>query len=310
MGFTSKLTEEEEFLKKRYVLLRKKKKRFQQLRSKRKNEEAEASETGPSKKRNKKSVTRSISETVKPIGPEKNAATARIRNISSFDAAANTLAAKELIKTGALKLKAESKTTFKRSLAKKKRDETGKKPVFQPFNPGSASSSDQNEDPSPTKAVTEHKNPASNNSVKTPTKNRKDGYNRFSKENRKFDRTAPRKGNTIYIHGYDLTESLLEEHFAKFGKIVKVDIEQSNKSGFITFDSFSAADKAIDKMNDAMVVGTRLKVSLARRQRMLESAVSSSVWAPLAVSHSDKGPTNVKEKRALVVYDEDFFADD
>lgn len=309
MGFTSKLTEEEEFLKKRYVILRKKKKNLQQLRSKRKQEEAEASETGPSKKKMKKGITRSISESVKQTGPEKNAAVARIRNISSFNAAANTAAAKELIKSGAIKLKVETKTTFKRSLAKKKREETGKKPVFQPFNPGSASSSDQNEDPSPTKTVSDQKNPTSNNSSKT-TNNRKEGYNRFSKENRKFDRSAPRKGNTIYIHGYELSASLLEEHFTKFGKIIKVDIEQNSKSGFITFNSFEAADKAIDKMNDAMVAGTRLKVSLARRQRMLESAVSSSVWAPLAVSHSDKGPTNVKEKRALVVYDEDLFSDD
>lgn len=302
MGFSSKLTEEEDFLKKKYAILRKKKKALQQLRMKRKQQENESAENGPTKAKQKKGLIKSTSDSSNI--PERKAV-ANIKNITSLNAAANTEAAKKLLKSGAIQLKVETKTTFKRSLSKKKRDEVTKKPVFQPFSPGSGtgSSSDQGDESNPKERPTliETNN---NNQPKKFTQNRKDGPNKFKKD-RKFERHGPKKGNTIYIHGCDLTEKLLEKHFKNFGKIIKIDIEQNSRSGFITYNSLDAADAAIEKMNDAMVEGTRLKVSLARRQKMLESAMSSSLWAPLVVTQSDKGPTNHREKRALVVYDDD-----
>ncbi|XP_039272166.2 negative elongation factor E-like [Styela clava] len=304
MTFSSKLTDEEEFLKKKYTVLRKKKKELQQLRMKRKQQENEAAENGPTKAKQKKGLMKSASDSILKCNiPERKDAVANIKNVS-LNAAANTEAAKKLIKSGAIQVKVKTKTTFKRSLSKKKRDEVMKKPVFQPFSPcsGTGSSSDQGDDMS----LKDQSNAieSNNNQPKKIVQNRKESPKKVKRE-RKFERHAPRKGNTIYIHGCDLTEKLLESHFQGFGKIIKIDIEQNARSAFITYNSLEAADVAIDKMNDAMVEGTRLKVSLARRQKMLESAMSSSLWAPLVVAQSDKGPTNRREKRALVVYDDD-----
>ena len=57
-----------------------------------------------------------------------------------------------------------------------------------------------------------------------------------------------------------------------------------------------------------MVQGIELKVSLARRQSVIEpinDASSSATWSTIAASHSQKG--SHKDKRELVAYDEDMF---
>ena len=55
-----------------------------------------------------------------------------------------------------------------------------------------------------------------------------------------------------------------------------------------------------------MVQGIELKVSLARRQPVIEpinDASSSATWSTIAASHSQKG--SHKDKRDLVAYDQD-----
>ena len=57
-----------------------------------------------------------------------------------------------------------------------------------------------------------------------------------------------------------------------------------------------------------MVQGIELKVSLARRQPVIEpinDASSSATWSPIAASHSQKG--SHKDKREMVTYEEDLF---
>ena len=58
----------------------------------------------------------------------------------------------------------------------------------------------------------------------------------------------------------------------------------------------------------SVVQGIELKVSLARRQPVIEpinDASSSATWSTIAASHSQKG--SHKDKRELVAYDEDMF---
>ena len=58
----------------------------------------------------------------------------------------------------------------------------------------------------------------------------------------------------------------------------------------------------------SVVQGIELKVSLARRQPVIEpinDASSSATWSTIAASHSQKG--SHKDKRDLVAYDEDMF---
>ena len=51
--------------------------------------------------------------------------------------------------------------------------------------------------------------------------------------------------------------------------------------GFVTYDSFEAAEAAIRDMDDVLVENCRLKVSLARKQPMLRSVIPITDWAGL-----------------------------
>lgn len=78
--------------------------------------------------------------------------------------------------------------------------------------------------------------------------------------------------------------------------------------GFVTFDKPEAAEQAILDHNSTVVQGIQLKVTMARRQPVIEpinDASSSTTWSTLAASHSQKG--SHKDKRELVTYDEDIF---
>lgn len=57
-----------------------------------------------------------------------------------------------------------------------------------------------------------------------------------------------------------------------------------------------------------MVSSIQLKVSLARRQPIIEpvhDVSSSSMWSPIAANYSQKSA--YKDKREIKVYDEDLF---
>ncbi len=78
--------------------------------------------------------------------------------------------------------------------------------------------------------------------------------------------------------------------------------------GFVTFDKPEAAESAIAEYDGNMVESIQLKVSMARRQPVIDpinEASSSTTWSTIAASHSQKG--SHKDKRELVAYDEDVF---
>jgi len=116
------------------------------------------------------------------------------------------------------------------------------------------------------------------------------------------------KGNTIYVFGYQITEELLKNTFAACGKIVNISMEVEKNCGFVTFDKAGATEQAIAEFNGHTVDGIQLKVSLARRQPVIDpinDASSSATWSTIAASHSQKG--SHKDKRDLVAYEEDIF---
>ncbi|XP_066581745.1 negative elongation factor E [Prorops nasuta] len=118
----------------------------------------------------------------------------------------------------------------------------------------------------------------------------------------------PKAGNTIFVCGYKVTEDFLKKHFQSFGNIINISMEAEKNRGFITFDKSDAAERAINDMDGSMVSSTQLKVSLARRQPVIEpvtDATTSTMWSPIAANYSQKSAH--KDKRELKVYEEDLF---
>lgn len=121
----------------------------------------------------------------------------------------------------------------------------------------------------------------------------------------------PRTGNTcttIFVCGYKITEDYLKKHFQSFGNIINISMEVEKNRGFITFEKLEAANRAISEMDGSMVSSIQLKVSLARRQPIIEpvgDAMSSSMWSPIAANYSQKSA--YKDRRDLKVYEEDLF---
>nr|CAG4648302.1 EOG090X0F8Z [Moina brachiata]SVE93308.1 EOG090X0F8Z [Moina brachiata] len=118
----------------------------------------------------------------------------------------------------------------------------------------------------------------------------------------------PKSGHTIYVFGYSITEDILRRTFQPFGTVVNISMEIEKNCGFVTFDKTTSADRAISEMNGSMVSGIQLKVSLARRQPVIEpinDASSSTTWSTIAARSSQKG--SYKDKRDLVTYEEDLF---
>lgn len=151
----------------------------------------------------------------------------------------------------------------------------------------------------------------------------------------------PRAGNTIFVSGYKISEDYLKKHFTSFGNILNISMEAEKKwvfilkifgfrvhwvinwfignlldfnlkndfsRGFITFDKPEAAERAISERDGSMVSSIQLKVSLARRQPVIEpinDTTSSAVWSSIAANYSQKSAH--KDARDMKVYDEDLF---
>uniref|UniRef100_A0A8C3G0B2 Negative elongation factor complex member E n=1 Tax=Cyclopterus lumpus TaxID=8103 RepID=A0A8C3G0B2_CYCLU len=98
------------------------------------------------------------------------------------------------------------------------------------------------------------------------------------------ERRGVRKGNTVYVYGSGLGEDNLRSSFSQHGNII--------------------ASPWTIHLNGAMVGDVHIKVSIARKQPMLDAATGKSVWASLAVQNSTKG--SYRDKRNQVVYNEDF----
>lgn len=119
------------------------------------------------------------------------------------------------------------------------------------------------------------------------------------------ERRAPRKGNTVYVHGVGMKKQVLTDAFAKFGKIIDLATDPPRNCAFVTFEKMESADQAIQELNNTMIEDVSVKVSIARKQPMLDAAIEKSVWGQLAFHNSVKG--SHKDKRAQVIYSEDLF---
>lgn len=78
--------------------------------------------------------------------------------------------------------------------------------------------------------------------------------------------------------------------------------------GFVTFDKPEAAERAISEMDGSMVSSIQLKVSLARRQPVIDpinDTAASSMWSSIAANYSQKSAH--KDRRDMKIYDEDIF---
>ncbi|KAI2802880.1 hypothetical protein RDWZM_001133 [Blomia tropicalis] len=131
------------------------------------------------------------------------------------------------------------------------------------------------------------------------------------------NRDNPQQGNTIYIHGENLTEDMLRLAFSTFGTVLNITAEPSKNCGFVTYDSIDTANMAINDMNGKTMNGIRLKVSLARRQPVYNPEKSkqntteynnqhvstSEAWSAIASNFTDEVET--KKHRAVVSYDDD-----
>lgn len=79
--------------------------------------------------------------------------------------------------------------------------------------------------------------------------------------------------------------------------------------GFITFENSDSAERAINEMDGTMASSVQLKVSMARRQPVIEpisDTTPSSMWSTLAASYTQKSAH--KDKRDLQTYDTDMFS--
>ncbi|CAB4055071.1 RDBP [Lepeophtheirus salmonis] len=146
--------------------------------------------------------------------------------------------------------------------------------------------------------------------IPPPPKKVKDLYESFvsarDREERKGDKA--KSANTVYVHGFSVSEELLRNTFSSVGKIVNISMEIDKNCGFITFDKEDSAERAISDYHETSVKGVQLKVSKARRQIIIDpinDASSSATWSSIAASHSQKSSHN--DKRNLIRYDEDLF---
>nr|CAG4646630.1 EOG090X0F8Z [Macrothrix elegans] len=284
LHFPSNLTEEELMLQAKYQKLKKKKKALQALKAPK-------------------------------VEPEKTPALKR-----PAEARDAREVAKKLLKSGAIsaipKPSEKTETTgFKRSRGlERKLSSSDRAPSgFQPFSAsqGSMVSNDDHpvQEPRPKKVPNLYENFVPSRDSDTDPKSPG-----VSKEPSVSPSTSPVKperpktGHTVYVFGYSVTEDILKEAFHSFGNIVNISMEIEKNCGFVTFDKTTSADRAITEMNGSMVSGIQLKVSLARRQPVIEpinDASSSATWSTIAARNSQKG--FYKDKRDLVTYEEELF---
>lgn len=277
MGYSNKLTEEEEMLQKKFAKLRSKKKLIQQRRQSKSNPQT-------------------------PTTPQPKA-TKRPAETSQEDA--RELAKKVLAAQQSKLAKPENKESgFKRSrnLERKLREpeKPSAGPSYRPFNSSG---------PSPRGLGFE----GSSSSPGADSNKYKGLYDSFiskgtledeKRESNESSNGGRKRGHTIYVYAPRISKELCEKTFSQYGSIANISPEPEKKCAFITFTSEDAADKAVEAMNGNMVDNMTLRVALARRQPSLEAVQnnSNSPWTKLA-----GGITKAKHKdhRAAVVYEND-----
>ncbi|XP_064616296.1 LOW QUALITY PROTEIN: negative elongation factor E-like [Liolophura sinensis] len=288
VNFPVKLTEEEETLQKKYAKLRKKRKSLQ------------AHKTG------KQDHQQGNTPPVKRLASEASTEEAKE-------------AAKKLLKSGIIKLKDDSKDkhSFKRSKNfEKKMKDTEKTPTAVGFQPFAAfhQEEDERRDESRPRVKKlydsfvgsrEGRESRDGREGRDSREGRDRRDSRYERDDRR-EREAPKKGNTIYVHGHGVNEDLLRKAFCNLGTILNISVEKEKNCGFVTFEKMESADQAIAEMNGSMVSGVQMKVSMAFRQPVFEGNTqdpSTSSWASIAASNSQKGTH--RDKREMVSYDND-----
>ncbi|KAK2710586.1 negative elongation factor E-like [Artemia franciscana] len=282
MKFPDTLTEEETMLMQKYKKLRKKKKALQAMK---------------------------IPKQQEPEKPQLK------RKAEALDAKE---VAKKLIKSGAIAaitkpLERQEKTGFKRSVGLERKLAASERSMssFQPFSSAQAGLIPTVKEEHPSESTTKPKVPNIYESFVPATGLVEKTVRRQSlKEEEEPKEASPKTGNTIYVHGYNITEQFLKKNFQKFGLIVNIAMEIEKNCGFITFESASSAEQAISQVNHTTISGIELRVSLARRQAAvtpINDASASSTWSSLAARNSLKGSQSQGEKRHLVAYDEELF---
>ncbi|CAM1314871.1 NELFE (predicted) [Pycnogonum litorale] len=279
LHFPIQLTEEETMLQKKYSRLKKKKKALQQFKSPK------------------------PEPVVSPQVPKRVSDT-------SYDAKE---VAKKLLKSGAISaIKKETKETkgFKRSKTLERRRNTtdvksGSSSVagYQPF---SSSHPGEEEDENLTLSSStkpQYKNLYESFVSAQEPEDKTDSF-RENRDHRRERPPLPKQGNTVYCNGYGVTEEILRKALSPVGKIINVSMELDKNCGFITFDKMESAEKAISEMNGSTVSNVSLRVSLARRQPIIDQSTESN-WSAIAASNSQKG--SHRDKRDIVTYEDNVF---
>nr|ACO14831.1 Negative elongation factor E [Caligus clemensi] len=291
ISFPSQLTEEEQGLQAKYGKLKKKKRQLAAL------------------KASKPSEAEKVSKKVMEARDSKEVA-------------------KKLLRTGALQAIQKSVEKNEKSKGLKRSQGWERKLAdprvlsgYQPFSathgPGGGfdtGADDLNPDPPPSAAPIPSNPPPSSNSTNNNTNNGNNGkkvkdlYESFVSARNREERKADKSANTVYVHGFDISEELLRKTFTPVGKIVNISMEVDKNCGFITFDKEESAECAISDYHETTTHGIQIKVSKARRQIQVDpinDASSSATWSSIAASHSQKGAFS--DKRNLVIYDEEIF---
>ncbi|KAM6993470.1 LOW QUALITY PROTEIN: negative elongation factor E [Passerculus sandwichensis] len=273
------LSEEEEALQKRFAKLRKKKKALLALKK-------QQSSGGGSAQGG---IKRSMSDQ------------------PPLDTATATEQAKLLVKSGAISaIKAENKNSgFKRSRTlegKLKDPEKGPTPTFQPFQRSVSADDDSQESRRPQRKSLYESFVSASERLREP-----EGGRGGSPRRSDFpERRPPRKGNTLYVHGAELSPELLRgSPSAPSAPSIDLSMDTPRNCAFVTFEKMESADQAMAELNGAVVQDVQLKVSIARKQPLLDAATGKSLWGSLAVKNSAKG--SHRDKRTQVVYNEDLF---
>jgi len=324
----SKYTDEEKMLLDQFKVLRKVKKEVQEARLQVVNRKKAKLERQQKQSSSNLNTSNQVKKVPSSGAMQAFAMVATMRNNRDIlskvstthkQAAANTEAAKKLLAAGLLKLGEEKKTTFKpSSRAKKRLNSDTPKRVIRPIVPDDGSGDAPPIDKQRSASVSLTPQPSSDSLPSPPVfsdaaGDRADNTQRFKKKF--FNKFSgfnsrgcgpKRTGNTIYVYWpAEITHKQLEEKFSKFGNIIDAKLKPSPKgvSGFISYDTFEAAEKSIKDMNEMPIGDWRLKVMIARNQPLL--AVAKKKWKQLSmnVDRNENGK-NAGETRDLIVYDD------
>ncbi|PIK52407.1 putative negative elongation factor E-like [Apostichopus japonicus] len=198
---------------------------------------------------------------------------------------------------------------FKRSTNLERRlQNPDKAPAFHPFSQAPTPSNPSPTEENSSSSSAEERKPAYknlyDNFVSGGLRSQQNPYDDEKRE-RRGNNMEKKRGNTVYVHGYGLTDDLCRKAFQAFGKFTNISVDTKKNCAFVTFENIDSAEKAIEEVNGTMVENITLTVSMARRQPLLEAATDmNSPWTRLATGLTTE---RHKDRRSVKQYD-DFFS--